>query len=163
MKNILKILVLGIVGYKLYQRFGTQAKKFMDWTYDIKDVYFTGITTSVISGMVIWDFNNTSDESGRVKDIAVSILYKDAEIGSIWMPGPYLVPANGTAQINTAFTLNTGVVGAKALELINELGSEGDVKLILKGSAKASVGTGIFVTIPIDIDSTAKTIYSWFQ
>jgi hypothetical protein len=163
MKNIWTILGLGLLGYKLYQRFGTQAKKFMDWTYEIKDVYFTGITPSVISGKVIWDFNNTSDETGKVKDINIDILYNGANIGSIFMPGPYLVPANGTAQIDTAFTLNTGVVGAKALELINELASEGDVKLTLRGSAKAALGSGFFITIPIDLDTTGKTIYSWFQ
>ena len=163
MKNLLSILGLGFLGYKVYQKLAGDISKLEDWTYTIKDVFFTSVTATAIKGTILWDFNNKSSQAGKVKDVNVDILYEGVVIGNVSSPGPYLVPGNGTAQIDTSFNLSLGVVGSKALQLISELAANNDVQLQLKGSARASAGSGLFIKIPIDINTTAKTILSWFK
>lgn len=163
MKKILTWLGLGYLGYKAYQRFAVDISKLQDWTYTIQDVFFTSVTAQSIQGTILWNFNNKSSQAGRIKDVNIDILYQGIIVGYVSSPGPYLVPGNGTAQVDTSFNLNLGVVGAKALQLISDLASSNDVQLQLKGSVRASGVSGFFVRIPIDINTTAKTIYSYFK
>jgi len=65
----------------------------MDWNYEIDAVAISRFTTKNLEGYVDWQFINASDLVGQVKDIDVAFLYAGNNIGSISMPGPYLVPA----------------------------------------------------------------------
>jgi hypothetical protein len=135
----------------------------MDWEYIINAVGLTKYSTKEIEGFVDWDFINATDLVGQVKDINVDLLYKGSRIGSIGMPGPYLVPAKGSANVRTNFKLNLEQVYAKALMAISELAQYGDVDLQITGSARVRSGQLLWVKLPIKTDISAKTLYSYFS
>ena len=135
----------------------------MDWTYEIDAVAINRFTTKNLEGYVDWQFINASDLVGQVKDIDVAFLYKGNNIGSISMPGPYLVPAKGSANVRTNFKLELEQIYSKALMLINELAQKGDVTIQVKGSARVRTGQLFYVKLPIDLNTTAKTIYSYIR
>ena len=135
----------------------------MDWNYEIDAVAISRYTTKNIEGYVDWQFINASELVGQVKDIDVSFLYKGNRIGSISMPGPYLVPAKGSANVRTNFKLELEQIYSKALMLINELAQKGDVTIQVKGGVRVRTGQLFYVKLPIDLNTTAKTIYSYIR
>jgi len=135
----------------------------MDWNYKIIVVAINRFTTKNLEGYVDWQFINASDLVGQVKDIDVAFLYAGNNIGSISMPGPYLVPAKGSANVRTNFKLELEQIYSKALMLINELAQNGDVTIQVKGSVKVRTGQLLYVKLPIDLNTTAKTIYSYIR
>ena len=135
----------------------------MDWNYEIDAVAISRYTTKNIEGYVDWQFINASELVGQVKDIDVAFLYKGNNIGSISMPGPYLVPAKGSANVRTNFKLELEQIYSKALMLINELAQNGDVTIQVKGSVRVRTGQLLYVKLPIDLNTTAKTIYSYIR
>ena len=135
----------------------------MDWNYEIDAVAISRYTTKNIEGYVDWQFINASELVGQVKDIDVAFLYKGNRIGSISMPGPYLVPAKGSANVRTNFKLELEQIYSKALMLINELAQNGDVTIQVKGSVRVRTGQLLYVKLPIDLNTTAKTIYSYIR
>ena len=135
----------------------------MDWTYEIDAVGINRFTTKNLEGYVDWQFINASDLVGQVKDIDVAFLYKGNNIGSISMPGPYLVPAKGSANVRTNFKLELEQIYSKALMLINELAQKGDVTIQVKGGVRVRTGQLLYVKLPIDLNTTAKTIYSYIR
>lgn len=162
MNKLVNYLIFGIVGYKVFQNFKVEAGKLQDWDYRIKDIFFSGITANRIQGMVVWDFINKSSQAGGAKDINVNIIFENAVIGSISAPGPYQVPGNGSAEIRTAFTLDLGAIGGKTISLLTALGKTADIPLVIQGSARVRAGAGFYVKLPINLQTSAKTIYSWF-
>ena len=135
----------------------------MDWTYEIDAVAISRYTTKNIEGYVDWQFINASELVGQVKDIDVEFLYKGNRRGSISMPGPYLVPAKGSANVRTNFKLELEQIYSKALMLINELAQKGDVTIQVKGGVRVRTGQLFYVKLPIDLNTTAKTIYSYIR
>ena len=135
----------------------------MDWTYEIDAVAINRFTTKNLEGYVDWQFINASDLVGQVKDINVAFLYAGNNIGSISMPGPYLVPAKGSANVRTNFKLELEQIYSKALMLINELAQKGDVTIQVKGGVRVRTGQLFYVKLPIDLNTTAKTIYSYIR
>lgn len=162
MNNVLKWLSFGFLGYRVYSLYAQKAAKVMDWNYKINDVAFTTYSTKSISGYVDWDFINASELVGQVRDIDVDFLYKGSVIGSINMPGPYLVPAKGTANVRTNFRLGLEQVYAKALLAVSELAQYGDIDIQIKGSARVRSGQLVWVKLPVETTTTAKTLYSYF-
>jgi hypothetical protein len=79
------------------------------------------------------------------------------------MPGPYLVPAKGSANVRTNFKLNLEQVYAKALMALAELAQYGDIDLQISGSARVRSGQLLWVKLPIQTTTTAKTLYSYFS
>jgi len=79
------------------------------------------------------------------------------------MPGPYLVPAKGSAAVRTNFKLNLEQVYSKALMAISELAQYGDINIEIKGSARVRSGQLLWAKIPVQTTTTAKTLYSYFQ
>ena len=135
----------------------------MDWTYEIDAVAINRFTTKNLEGYVDWQFINASDLVGQVKDINVDFLYKGNRIGSISMPGPYVVPAKGSANVRTNFKLDLEEMYSKALMAISELAQYGDITIQVKGSVKVRTGQLLYVKLPIDLNTTAKTIYSYIR
>jgi len=135
----------------------------MDWTYEIDAVSINRFTTKNLEGYVDWQFINASDLVGQVKDINVDFLYKGNRIGSISMPGPYVVPAKGSANVRTNFKLDLEEMYSKALMAISELAQYGDITIQVKGSVKVRTGQLLYVKLPIDLNTTAKTIYSYIR
>lgn len=163
MSNILKWISFGFLGYRVYSLYAQKAAKVMDWNYKINDVAFTNYSTKSISGFVDWDFINASDLVGQVKDINVDFLYKGIRIGSISMPGPYLVPAKGTANVRTNFFLDLEQLYSRALLMISELAQYGDITIEIKGSVKVRSGQLLWARLPIETTTTAKNLYSYFS
>ena len=135
----------------------------MDWTYEIDGVAINRFTTKNLEGYVDWQFINASDLVGQVKDIDVDFLYKGNRIGSISMPGPYLVPAKGSANVRTNFKLDLEQIYSRALMAISELAQYGDIKIQIKGSVRVRTGQIFYVKLPIETTTTAKTIYSYIR
>jgi hypothetical protein len=135
----------------------------MNWEYVINAVGLTKYSTKEIEGYVDWDFINATELVGQVRDINVDLLYKGTRIGSISMPGPYLVPAKGSANVRTNFKLNLEQVYAKALMALAELAQYGDIDLQISGSARVRSGQLLWVKLPIQTTTTAKTLYSYFS
>jgi hypothetical protein len=160
--NLFKILSLGFLGYRVYSLYAKKAAGAMDWEYLINAVGLTKYSTKEIEGYVDWDFINATELVGQVKDINVDLKYKGSRIGSISMPGPYLVPAKGTANVRTNFKLNLEQVYAKALLAISELAQYGDIQMEISGSARVRSGQLLWAKIPIQTTTTAKTLYSYF-
>jgi hypothetical protein len=161
--SFFRYLGLGILGYRVFSLYAKKAAKVMDWTYEIDAVAINRFTTKNLEGYVDWQFINASDLVGQVKDINVAFLYAGNAIGSISMPGPYLVPAKGSANVRTNFKLELEQIYSKALMLINELAQKGDVKIQVKGTIKVRTGQLLYVKLPIDLNTTAKTIYSYIR
>jgi hypothetical protein len=160
--NLFKIISLGFLGYRVYSLYAKKAAGAMDWEYIINSVGLTKYSTKEIEGYVDWDFINATELVGQVRDINVDLLYKGSRIGSIAMPGPYLVPAKGSANVRTNFKLNLEQVYAKALLAISELAQYGDIQLEISGSARVRSGQLLWVKLPIQTTTTAKTLYSYF-
>ena len=160
--NLLKYISLGFLGYRVYSLYAKKAAESMDWEYLINSVGLTKYSAKEIEGFVDWDFINATDLVGQVKDINVDLKYKGSKIGSIAMPGPYLVPAKGSANVRTNFKLSLDQVYAKALLAISELAQYGDVQLEISGSARVRSGQLFWARIPIQTTTTAKTLYSYF-
>ena len=163
MNKLINYLLFGIVGYRVFQNAKGDISKLQDWDYRIKDIFFSGVTANQIQGMVVWDFVNKSPQAGGAKDINVDILFENVAIGSISAPGPYQVPGNGSAEIRTAFTLDLGAIGSKVIGFLQALGKTADVPLTIVGSARVRAGSGFYVRLPINLQTTAKTLYSWFR
>jgi hypothetical protein len=161
--SFFRYLGLGILGYRVYSLYAKKAAKVMDWNYEIDAVGINRFTTNNLEGYVDWQFINASELVGQVKDINVFFLYAGNEIGSISMPGPYLVPAKGSANVRTNFKLELEQIYSKAVMLINELAQKGDVTIQVKGSVKVRTGQLLYVKLPINITTTAKTIYSYIR
>jgi hypothetical protein len=163
MSNILKWISLGFLGYRVYSLYAKKAAGSMDWEYVINSVGLTKYSTKEIEGFVDWDFINATELVGQVKDIDVDFLYKGNVIGGINMPGPYLVPAKGSAAVRTNFKLNLEQVYSKALMAISELAQYGDINIEIKGSARVRSGQLLWAKIPVQTTTTAKTLYSYFS
>ena len=161
--SFFRYLGLGFLGYRVYSLYAKKAAKVMDWTYEIDAVGINRFTTKNLEGYVDWQFINASDLVGQVKDINVFFLYAGNNIGSISMPGPYLVPAKGSANVRTNFKLELEQIYSKALMLINELAQKGDVTIQVKGGVRVRTGQLFYVKLPIDLNTTAKTIYSYIR
>jgi hypothetical protein len=161
--SFFRYLGLGILGYRVYSLYAKKAAKVMDWTYEIDGVAINRFTTKNLEGYVDWQFINASDLVGQVKDIDVDFLYKGNNIGSISMPGPYLVPAKGSANVRTNFKLDLEQIYSRALMAISELAQYGDIKIQIKGSVRVRTGQIFYVKLPIETTTTAKTIYSYIR
>jgi hypothetical protein len=161
--NFFRYLGLGFLGYRVYSLYAKKAAKAMDWTYEIDAVGLTRYTTKSIEGYVDWQFINASELVGQVKDIDVNFLYKGNNIGGISMPGPYMVPAKGSASVRTNFKLDLEQVYSKALMAISELAQYGDITIQVKGSVRVRTGQLLYVRLPIDVNTTAKTLYSYIS
>jgi hypothetical protein len=161
--NLLKLISLGFLGYRVYSLYAKKAAGAMDWEYVINSVGLTKYSIKEIEGFVDWDFINATELVGQVKDIEVDLLYKGSRIGSISMPGPYLVPAKGSAAVRTNFKLNLEQVYSKALMAISELAQYGDINIEIKGSARVRSGQLLWAKIPVQTTTTAKTLYSYFS
>ena len=163
MSNILKWISLGFLGYRVYSLYAKKAAGAMDWEYVINSVGLTKYSTKFIEGYVDWEFINATELVGQVKDINVDLLYKGSKIGSISMPGPYLVPSKGSADVRTNFRLELEQVYAKAILALSELAQYGDIDLQIKGSARVRSGKLLWARIPVETTTTAKTLYSYFS
>ena len=161
--NLLKYISLGFLGYRVYSLYAKKVAKAMDWEYTIVGIGLTKYGTKQIEGYVEWEFINKSELVGQVKDIEVDLLYKGSRIGSISMPGPYLVPAKGIADVRTNFNLNLELLFQKALLALSELAQYGDIDLEIKGSARVRTGQLLWSRIPIQTTTTAKSLYSYFS
>jgi hypothetical protein len=163
MSNILKWISFGFLGYRVYSLYAKKAAGAMDWNYTINGIGLTKYSTKFIEGFVDWEFINATELVGQVKDINVDLLYKGSKIGSISMPGPYLVPAKGSADVRTNFRLELEQVYAKAIMALSELAQYGDIDLQIKGSARVRSGQLLWAKIPVETTTTAKTLYSYFS
>jgi hypothetical protein len=161
--SIFRILGLGFLGYRVYSLYAKKAAKVMDWNYEIDSVGLNRFTAKSIEGYVDWQFLNASELVGQVKDIEVDFLYRGNRIGSISMPGPYLVPAKGSAAVRTNFKLDLEQIYSRALMAISELAQKGDITLQIKGSVRVRTGQLPYIKLPIDVNTTAKTLYSYIQ
>jgi hypothetical protein len=163
MSNIFKWISFGFLGYRVYSLYAKKAAGAMDWEYVINSIGLTKYSTKFIEGFVDWEFINATELVGQVKDINVDLLYKGSKIGSISMPGPYLVPAKGSADVRTNFRLELEQVYAKAILALSELAQYGDIDLQIKGSARVRSGQLLWAKIPVETTTTAKTLYSYFS
>jgi hypothetical protein len=163
MSNIFKWISFGFLGYRVYSLYAKKAAEAMDWEYVINSIGLTKYSTKFIEGFVDWEFINATELVGQVKDINVDLLYKGSKIGSISMPGPYLVPAKGSADVRTNFRLELEQVYAKAIMALSELAQYGDIDLQIKGSARVRSGQLLWSRIPVETTTTAKTLYSYFS
>jgi len=163
MKNILNLLMIGFLGYKLWDQVKGDAAKLQDWDYRITNFYINKLTGSQIQGTIAWDFINKSSQAGGIKDVQVDVLYQDRIIGSVFATGPFQVPGNGSAEIRTVLNLDLGAVGAKAIKMLQDIASGKDIALFLQGSARVRAGSGFYVKLPIQVQTTAKTIISYFN
>jgi hypothetical protein len=163
MSNLLRWISLGFLGYRVYSLYAKKAAGAMDWDYIINSVGLTRYSTKEIEGFVDWEFINATELVGQVRDIDVQFLYKGNVIGGISMPGPYLVPAKGSADVRTNFKLNLEQVYSKALMAISELAQYGDINIEIKGSARVRSGQLLWAKIPVQTTTTAKTLYSYFS
>lgn len=161
--SIFRFISLGFLGYRVYSLYAKKAAKVMDWTYEIDAVGLNRFTAKSIEGYVDWQFINASELVGQVKDIDVDFLYRGNRIGSISMPGPYLVPAKGSAAVRTNFKLDLEQIYSRALMAISELAQKGDITIQVKGSVRVRTGQLLYVKLPIDTTTTAKTLYSFTQ
>ena len=161
--NLLKYISFGFLGYRVYSLYAKKAAGAMDWEYVINSIGLTKYSTKFIEGFVDWEFINATELVGQVKDINVDLLYKGSKIGSISMPGPYLVPAKGSADVRTNFRLELEQVYAKAIMALSELAQYGDIDLQIKGSARVRSGQMLWARIPVETTTTAKTLYSYFS
>jgi hypothetical protein len=159
--SFFRYLGLGLLGYRVYSLYAKKGVNVMDWNYKIDAVGINRYTTKNLEGYVDWQFINAGDLVGQVKDIDVNFLYKGNRIGSISMPGPYLVPAKGSAAVRTNFKLDLEEIYSKALMAISELAQYGDITIQVKGSARVRTGQLFYVKLPIETTTTAKTIYSY--
>lgn len=162
MSNLLKWISLGFLGYRVYSLYAKKAAGAMDWDYKINSVGLTKYGTKFIEGYVDWEFINTTELVGQVRDIEAEFYYKGSRIGAVSMPGPYLVPAKGSAAVRTNFRLELEQVYAKALLAVSELAQYGDIDIQIKGSARVRSGQLFWARIPVDTNVTAKTLYSYF-
>ena len=163
MKNVLNLIFLGILGYNVWDKVKGDLNKLQNWEYRITNLFFNKLTATQIKGMVVWDFINKSPQAGGIKNVSVDILFNDKVIGSISAPGEFQIPGNGSTEIRTAFSLDLAAVGAKALPMLQAIGSNKDIPLILQGSAKVRAGSGFYITLPIKIATSAKTILTYFN
>jgi hypothetical protein len=163
MKNIINLIFLGFLGYKVWDQVKGDVSKLQEWDYEITNFYINKLTGSQIQGTIVWNFINKSSQAGGIKDVQVDVLYQDRVIGSVFAPGPFQVPGNGSAEIRTGLNLDLGAVGAKAMKMLQDLAVGKDIPLFLQGTARVRAGSGFYVKLPIQIQTTAKTIISYFN
>jgi len=163
MKNIISLIFFGILGYKVFERFKGDVKQLEDWEYQITNVIINKVTATQIQGTIVWNFINKSPQAGGIKDVFVDVYFQDRIIGSVSAPGPFQIPGNGSAEIRTMLSLDLGTIGSKALQMLQAIGSQKDIPLLLQGSARVRAGSGLYIKLPIQAQTTAKTIYSYFN
>lgn len=163
MKNLINLIFLGIIGYKVWDQVKGDISQLKDWDYQITNFYINKISGNKIQGTIVWNFINKSSQAGGAKDIMVDIFYQDRMIGSVAAPGPFQIPGNGSAEIRTGLSLDLGAVGSKALKMLQDLATGKDIPLFLQGSARVRAGSGFYVKLPIQIQTTAKTLISYFN
>lgn len=163
MKNLINLIFLGIIGYKVWDQVKGDISQLKDWDYQITNFYINKLSGNTIQGTIVWNFINKSSQAGGAKDIMVDVFYQDRIIGSVSSPGPYQIPGNGSAEIRTGLSLDLGAVGAKALQMLQDLATGQDIPLFLQGSARVRAGSGFYVKLPIQIQTTANVLISYFN
>lgn len=163
MKNLINLIFLGIIGYRVWDQVKGDISQLKDWDYQITNFYINKISGNTIQGTIVWNFINKSSQAGGAKDVMVDIFYQDRMIGSVSAPGPFQIPGNGSAEIRTALSLDLGAVGSKALRMLQDLATGKDIPLFLQGSARVRAGSGFYVKLPIQIQTTAKVLISYFN
>lgn len=154
--------LVGFTGFRLLKKVMDKAQGIENWEYEIKGVGLYQLTLKKIRGYVDWEFINTSELQGAVKDIEASFFYKGSKIGSLSMPGPYMVPSKGTAAVRTNFDIDLEEVYSKAVLMLSELSQYGDVDLQIRGSVRVRAGAGFWVNLPVSTTTSAKTLYTYF-
>lgn len=162
MKNIFFAAGLALLAWRFVRMNIEKAKGIENWDYKIRGLRIMTISAQKITGVVLWDFVNTSNLDVKVQNVDLVLKYNGVEIGSGNIPGPIFVEAKGSTSLDTAFVLNIAQIGAVAGPLVAELAQKYDVPVNVSGKMSLSQSGLPWITIPYSINTTAKTIYSLY-
>jgi len=162
MKNLLYIVGLAYLAYKFVQGNVIKAKGIENWDYKISGVKVTAIGAKKISGVIQWDFKNTSDLSVQVRNVDMKMAYKGVTLGNAYFAGPATIAPKTDTALDTAFNVDLSAFGSTGLDMLNDLVAKYDVPVTLFGTMSVSQSNLPWIAVPFSINTTAKTIYSFY-
>jgi LEA14-like dessication related protein len=162
MRNIIYVVGLAYLAYKFVQGNIFKAKGIENWDYKIRGVRVTSVSNKKITGVIQWDFKNTSNLSVQVRNVDLKMSYKGITLGGAYYAGPTTIAPMTDTSLDTAFNVDLTALGSTALDMVSDLAARYDVPVTLFGTMSVSQSNLPWIAVPFSINTTAKTIYSFY-
>jgi len=141
-------LGLGLLGFGLYKYFSIQAELLKNYTYKIIGIKPIKITASEFVVDIKIRFTNKSNIEAKIKKLYLDIYVEGQKAGFIQDTREFIIPANGSSDIDLRFSFNPKQVIPNILSVIISGISRKDVSFRIEGIADVQSG---FIKKPIKI------------
>lgn len=159
MKKALLILGgLGLIGFAGYAYFKKQIKLLSDFRYKIVGFSIVQVSENVFSFTVKIRFISDSSIEATISKLYLDVLADGAQIGFITEIKEFIVPANGSTDIDLFFSVKPKGVLGNIIGILTGALKQKDIMLSFKGYAKISSGF-ISTTIPVDYTTGIKQYF----
>lgn len=154
-KAALFIAGFGALGYIIYRYVKVQTSLLKDFTYKIIGVQIHSLTKNQLSFTLKIRFTNQSSIEATVSKLYSDVYLDGKNVGFITESRSFVIPANGSSDVDLYFSLQLGDVLTNLVGLVLGAVNNRDMVLSLRGMAKVSSGF-ITTTIPINYDTSLK-------
>lgn len=149
LKTTLWVVGIGGVAYALYRFYRRQIGLLQQYDYDIVNVSLTNISKNQITLNLVTRFTNKSKIEATISKIFLDVYVEGQKVGFISENKPFLIPANGSSDIDMKLVFNPQLVLKNILGIIFSGAKRKDLKFTIKG--KADIKSGFLkVVVPID-------------
>lgn len=139
---------VGAIIYAIYSFYKKQFKLIMDYDYKIIGVRLKKLTANEVIFDMKFRFFNKSKIEAEVEKIFLKVIVEGADIGFITENDKFVIPAQGSSDIDLQITSNPQLVFKNALGIILSGVKRKDLKFTMDGYAEIRSGF-IKTTLPI--------------
>lgn len=154
-KTLLFIGGIGALGYALYKYFKIQTDLLKNFEYKIVGIKIKKITKTELPFDLKIRFISKSSIDAKVSRIYLDVFVEGSNVGYVSENKEFLIPSNGSSDIDLAFSFNPQVILKNLSNIILSGLGKKDLAFGLKGFANVKSGF-ISTTIPIDYQTTIK-------
>lgn len=154
------IITAGVatIGFIIYRYIKVQTGLLKDFSYKIIGFHLYSFQKDKISFTLKIRFTNQSNIEATVRQVYSDVYIDGKLIGYIMEAKEFIIPANGSSDIDLYFSVAPQFVLTNVVGLLTGILQKKDATLTLKGNAKV---TSSFITtvIPIDYSTTVKQYF----
>lgn len=156
LKTILIVSGLGAIGYLIYNYYRKQLGLLENYDYKIIGFKIKKVAKNNLVFDVKTRFFNKSKIEATIEKIFVKIIVEGADVGFLTENKPFLIPSQGSSDIDLQIALNPQDIAKNILGILFGGVQKKDIKFTMEGYANIRSGF-VRTTLPIEYSDVVSS------
>ncbi len=150
-KVILGVSGVGLIAYALYNYAKKQEALLEQYSWKLVGIHILKLTTKEVALNLTIRFTSVSDLEAEISKVYLDMLANGSDVGYITETAPFILPANGSTDVNLTITFIPKDILKNAIDIA--LGIINNKAFTLSGIGYAEIKSGfVRLTLPVQFD-----------